>query len=282
MIDWGIIILAGLFLGACQSSPSPTENKAEPKEAWKIPNAKTCSPEERPIVQSFQSYNDDVLSGFKGEKLWNEELCYFPHAWSEKQKDEKRETLEKGILLGLQGAPVPSEQSERIDSLIRTLGSDDVAAREKSDRELRQLGKAAQNALERAAASEDPEVSRRAKAILDWLKVLRVDSQGRVLVERDDKGWNVEYTRDESGNVIKKTWVNPFDPRDILARTYIYNLATGRMTEERDAVGRSKVFQHGPDAKVTSTQTAEGFVEEPAQVLRMLPPKKPASAAESN
>jgi len=95
MIASGMLILGWLCLGACQSPPSPTEKKTEPKEAWKIPSAKTCSPQERPIVEILQSYNDDVLSGFKGEKLWDEELCYFPQAWSEKEKDEKRETLEK-------------------------------------------------------------------------------------------------------------------------------------------------------------------------------------------
>src|SRR5258707_1224931 len=76
-------------------------------------------------------------------------------------------------------------QAKNAEEFVQNLGSDDPAVRERADRELRKLGKAAEEALQRAAESSDPEVKKRAQSILDWLRVLKVDDQGRVLVKRD-------------------------------------------------------------------------------------------------
>jgi YD repeat-containing protein len=177
-------------------------------------------------------------------------------------------------------SPAISQESlkdREIDHLIRDLGSEDVAVRERADRELRKLGKTAQKALEVAAASDDAEVKRRAKAILEWLKVLKVDDQGRVLVERDDKGWNVEYTHDQSGYVIKKEWFNPEDRKESSIRCYVLEAETGRLVQEMDTAGRRKLITYAPDGKVLTTDVAEGFEEEADQIRKMSPPRKPPS-----
>ena len=174
-------------------------------------------------------------------------------------------------------------QAKRAQELVLELGSDDIAVREKAARELRKIGKPAVTALTKAQESSDPEVKRRAKEILDGLRVLKLDDQGRVLVERDDKGWNVEYTRDEFGYVIKKCWVNPDNRKEILVRTYMVESDTGRLVQETDAVGRRKLIHYRGDGTVAKTQLTDGFVEEADQVDKMLPPTpKKASSLEDS
>jgi YD repeat-containing protein len=175
--------------------------------------------------------------------------------------------------------PQDAEPGEKVAQLIRELASDDVSVREKASDALLKLGKAAEPALRKAAESSDPEVKTRAQTILDKLKVLKLDDQGRVLVERDAKGWNVEYTRDDLGNVIKKAWVNPHDGRATYVRSYTYEVATGRVVEETDAAGRRKRLQYGDDGKIAFAQVPEGFLEEADQVAAMPPPSKKGAAA---
>jgi hypothetical protein len=64
-------------------------------------------------------------------------------------------------------ALAPQDQ-DRIQDLIKKLGSDDFATREQASEELKKAGKGAREALQKAAQdSEDPEVRTRAKDILE-------------------------------------------------------------------------------------------------------------------
>ncbi len=57
-----------------------------------------------------------------------------------------------------------------IDELIRQLGSEDFATREKATEELRKIGRPAEEALRKAAESEDAEVQSRARTLLRALE----------------------------------------------------------------------------------------------------------------
>lgn len=59
------------------------------------------------------------------------------------------------------------QDDERIDRLIRDLGSDDFETREKATAELKKIGKPAVPALRKAAESDDAEVKLRAKKLLE-------------------------------------------------------------------------------------------------------------------
>jgi len=62
------------------------------------------------------------------------------------------------------------QDQDRIQDLIRKLGSDDFATREQASEELKKAGKPAREALQKAAEeSEDPEVRQRSKSILEEL-----------------------------------------------------------------------------------------------------------------
>ena len=56
-----------------------------------------------------------------------------------------------------------------VEDLVRKLGSEDYAEREKATEELRRKGKDAEEALRKGQASEDPEVRSRSKALLEEL-----------------------------------------------------------------------------------------------------------------
>jgi hypothetical protein len=89
--------VAGLaLLTACESSVPATKQDSASSEPWKIPSEKACILEEQPIIRLLQSYNDDVLADHRGEKIWNEELCYLTTVWTQKQKDRTLEHLENG------------------------------------------------------------------------------------------------------------------------------------------------------------------------------------------
>lgn len=61
-----------------------------------------------------------------------------------------------------------TQDADRIQDLIRKLGSEDYAAREQATEELKKIGKPAREALKKAAdESGDPEVRQRAQALLD-------------------------------------------------------------------------------------------------------------------
>jgi YD repeat-containing protein len=176
------------------------------------------------------------------------------------------------LTIVLSGYQSPPAESADIEALVHDLGSDDPAIRDQADHKLRKIGKGAEGALRRAAESSDVEVMRRARAILDWLRVLKLDERGRVIVERDPKGWNVEYSRDEAGNVIKKAWVNPNDAKPEYVRLYLFESPANRLVQEADAAGRRKEISYGPGGVVKSTCVEEGFVEESDLIAKMPPP----------
>lgn len=61
-----------------------------------------------------------------------------------------------------------TQDADRIQDLIRKLGSEDYAAREQATEDLKRIGKPASEALRKAAQeSADPEVRQRAQALLD-------------------------------------------------------------------------------------------------------------------
>src|SRR5436190_1505718 len=61
-----------------------------------------------------------------------------------------------------------AQDADRIQELIRKLGSEEFSVREEATEELKKIGKSAQEALRKAAAeSEDPEIRQRAKALLE-------------------------------------------------------------------------------------------------------------------
>jgi hypothetical protein len=61
-----------------------------------------------------------------------------------------------------------AQDQDRIQDLIKKLGSDDFTTREQASEELKKAGKGAREALKKAAEeSEDPEVRQRARTILD-------------------------------------------------------------------------------------------------------------------
>lgn len=63
-----------------------------------------------------------------------------------------------------------AQDQDRIQDLIKKLGSDDFTTREQATEELKKTGKSAREALKKAAdESEDPEVRQRARTILDEL-----------------------------------------------------------------------------------------------------------------
>ncbi len=70
------------------------------------------------------------------------------------------------LLLAL--LPFLLQDADRVQDLIRKLGSEDYATREQASEELKKIGKPARPALQKAAEeSDDPEVRQRAQALLD-------------------------------------------------------------------------------------------------------------------
>lgn len=64
------------------------------------------------------------------------------------------------------GAAQDDEQARKIQDLVKQLGADEFAAREKAGEELRKIGRPALDALRKAAESEDPEVRTRARGLV--------------------------------------------------------------------------------------------------------------------
>jgi hypothetical protein len=72
------------------------------------------------------------------------------------------------LALGLSALSAAENDKDKIDRLIRELGSDEFAQREAASAELEKIGKPALDALRKAAKeSKDAEVKVRAKALVD-------------------------------------------------------------------------------------------------------------------
>jgi hypothetical protein len=66
------------------------------------------------------------------------------------------------------------QQATRIEALVQQLGSTDFAERQAADQALRQMPEA-EAALENAAKSDDPEIAKRARSILEFIEAARED-----------------------------------------------------------------------------------------------------------
>ena len=96
-------------------------------------------------------------------------------------------------------------------------------------------------------------------------RILKRDDKGRPLVKRDRHGWEVQYTRDEYGNVVMKSWVNSADPRRYVVRLYWFD-AEKRLVAETDIHGRKKLYFDGDGNKLIEAKSPEGFIEEKDQL----------------
>jgi YD repeat-containing protein len=96
-------------------------------------------------------------------------------------------------------------------------------------------------------------------------RIVKRDERGRTLVEIDVRGWQVEYSRDEAGRVIRKTWTHPRDRNNTWTRCWTYEAGTGRPIEEFDIVGNKKSLRYGEDGKVAESLAPDGFIEEAQQ-----------------
>ena len=104
-------------------------------------------------------------------------------------------------------------------------------------------------------------------------RVLRRDDKSRPLVARNRHGWEVHYTRDEHGNVFKKSWVDPEDPRRYVVRLYWFD-AEGRLGAETDIHGRKKLYLYGDGNKLIEPMSPEDFIEEKDRLAHL--PKRGA------
>jgi hypothetical protein len=87
------------------------------------------------------------------------------------------------------------EPKKKTAELIRELGSEDPAARERATRELTRTGKSAEEALQQALeTSTDPEIRFRARAILNAITMTAEDKDARSTIER-----GVRNTRSQKG-----------------------------------------------------------------------------------
>ena len=82
------------------------------------------------------------------------------------------------MTLALAAVLALTQDAAKIDELVRQLGSEEFAVREKASEELRKTGKPAEEALRKAAGSDDPEVRTRAKSILEDLGKPKAPEKG--------------------------------------------------------------------------------------------------------
>src|SRR6516164_8367992 len=75
-----------------------------------------------------------------------------------------------GVLAAAPAAEAPRADAERIAQLVKQLGSDDFADREKAAKELEQIGTPALEALRAAARGADAEVRMRAGALIGTIE----------------------------------------------------------------------------------------------------------------
>ena len=81
------------------------------------------------------------------------------------------------------------QDQDRIQDLIRKLGSDDFETREKAGEELKKAGKSAKDALQKAAEeSEDPEVRQRSKTLLEEMAKAEKPAPRRIPLPQPGQG----------------------------------------------------------------------------------------------
>lgn len=117
------------------------------------------------------------------------------------------------ILLAL-GMLFAAQDGTRIADLVKKLGSDDFEQRQKADKELRKIGKAAIPHLEEAARSKDLEVASRARAILRALRGgARASDTIRLTIESDRIELRIgdKVYRAESAEEFRKNYPEVYD-----------------------------------------------------------------------
>ncbi len=83
------------------------------------------------------------------------------------------------VLLLVAGMEIQDPQEDQIRNLIRDLGSQEYKIREKADKELLMLGKAAVPALKKAAEDKDAERAMRARSLLKRIEAARKREKNR-------------------------------------------------------------------------------------------------------
>lgn len=79
-----------------------------------------------------------------------------------------------------------TDESPRVARLVKTLGSDEFAARRAADLELLKLGPESRRQLEDAARSADPEIRLRALNLLERISVVRLWEPGKISLQATD------------------------------------------------------------------------------------------------
>lgn len=107
--------------------------------------------------------------------------------------------------LAIWGAPAAAQDegaAARIEALVRQLGAEEYAVREKATEELRRIGKPAEEALRKAAESDDAEVQSRARSLLRELEKPAAPEKPRAGAEpRRAPGFNFQGFRGGSLSV---------------------------------------------------------------------------------
>ncbi len=110
------------------------------------------------------------------------------------------------MLLLVAGMVTQDRQEDRIRDLVRDLGSQEYKIREKADKELLKLGKAAIPALKEAAEDKDAERAMRARSLLKRIEVARKAEESRrradgvrVVVKDTDRG--ITFRREPDGRM---------------------------------------------------------------------------------
>ena len=80
------------------------------------------------------------------------------------------------FLIALAPAAEQDELAGRVKALVTTLGSEDLKARERAQKEILLLGPCARTALEAFRNHDDPEVRVRVRGLLSRVELLRVDA----------------------------------------------------------------------------------------------------------
>lgn len=97
-----------------------------------------------------------------------------------------------------------TDESPRVARLVKTLGSDEFAARRAADRELLKLGPEGRQQLEDAASAADPEIRLRALNLLERIAVVRLWEPGRISLQVTDNKVDHVFAKlaEQTGNHV--------------------------------------------------------------------------------
>ena len=170
-------------------------------------------------------------------------------------------TLIAALLLTFAAAP-QDDTARRIDELVKQLGAEEFAVREKATEELRKIGKPAEEALRKALAGDDPEVRERARAVLDSMaEKPKAPAPKRALPGPGFRGSSVTVQSVNGDSTYK---IAPGDGSAPL--TFLKDKAGSVKLEYVDAQGASKTAEAESIAKFLADHkelaAAHGITEE--------------------